>query len=363
MPPGILWGSDEVAVLLGHVVGEIDESVGVTPLVIVPGDDLDELGRELDTGILIEDGGERAGDEVLRDDILIGEAEDTVEVGLGSELHLIADLLVGGTGLESNGEINDGDVGGGNSESHTSELAVKLGDDLTDGLGGTGGGRNDVAASGSACSPVLTTLGRTIDGELVHGDGVDGGHETLLDTELVVENLGDGGEAVGSAGSVGDDGHVGFVAVVVDTNDKDGGVILGRSREDDLLGTTLDMELTLLLGEENTGGLANVVGTDGTPTDLGGVSLVEDLDELAINLDATIDLLDGAGESTVDGIVLEEVGEVIDIHEGIVNGGDHSLVLVAKEGRSEDESTNTAETVDAHSNVTHCTWCVCGRKI
>ena len=356
---GISRCSDEVTILGGHVVGEVDESVGVAPLVIVPGNDLDELGRELDTGVLIEDGRKRARDEVLGDDILIGVTEDILEVGLGSELHLTGDLLVGGVVLQSNGEVNNGDVGGGNSESHTSELAVKLGDNLTDGLGGTSGGRNDVAAGGSASSPVLTTLGRTIDGKLVHGDGVDRGHETLLNTELVVENLGDGGEAVGSAGSVGDNRHVGGILVVVDTDDEDGSVILGRSREDDLLGTALNMELTLLLGEEDTGGLANVVSTNGAPADLGGVSLVEDLDEVAINLDATIDLLDGAGESTVDGIVLEEIGEVVDIHEGIVDSGDHSLVLVAKEGRSEDESTNTAETVDAHSNSAHDTWCVC----
>jgi hypothetical protein len=46
--------SDEVSINLGHVVGQVDESVGVSPLIIIPGNDLYESGRELDTGILIE---------------------------------------------------------------------------------------------------------------------------------------------------------------------------------------------------------------------------------------------------------------------------------------------------------------------
>ena len=48
---------DEVSVFLGHEVGELDELVGVGPLVIVPGNELDELGAELDTSLSIEAGG------------------------------------------------------------------------------------------------------------------------------------------------------------------------------------------------------------------------------------------------------------------------------------------------------------------
>ena len=49
---------DEVSVSLGHEVGELDELVGVGPLVIVPGDELDELGAELDTSLGVEAGGD-----------------------------------------------------------------------------------------------------------------------------------------------------------------------------------------------------------------------------------------------------------------------------------------------------------------
>jgi hypothetical protein len=39
------------------------------------------------------------------------------------------------------------------------------------------------------------------------GDGVDGGHEALDDFEVVVDDLGDGSQAVGGAAGVGHDVH------------------------------------------------------------------------------------------------------------------------------------------------------------
>ena len=99
--------SDKVSVLFGHVVGEINKSVGVYPLVIVPGNNLDELWRHLDTSLGIEDGGKWAGDEILGNNILIGVAENALKGSLGSILHLLADLLVGGTVLKLDGQINN----------------------------------------------------------------------------------------------------------------------------------------------------------------------------------------------------------------------------------------------------------------
>ncbi|KAJ2989362.1 hypothetical protein NUW54_g8807 [Trametes sanguinea] len=44
----------------------------------------------------------------------------------------------------------------------------------------------------------------TVDGALGHGGGVDGGHGTLIGAELIINDLGVRGQAVGRAGSVGD---------------------------------------------------------------------------------------------------------------------------------------------------------------
>ena len=49
--------SAEVAVTGGHEVCEVDHSVGVAPLVVVPGNDLDEARAESDAGVGVNDGG------------------------------------------------------------------------------------------------------------------------------------------------------------------------------------------------------------------------------------------------------------------------------------------------------------------
>lgn len=86
---------------------------------------------------------------------------------------------------------------------------------------------------------------------------MNGAHETLDNAELVIDNLGQRGEAVGRAGGVGDlalsnqklmsniivftyDSVFRFVGVQVDTDDEHGG-ICGRRRDDDLLGATLQV--------------------------------------------------------------------------------------------------------------------------
>ena len=78
---------------------------------------------------------------------------------------------------------------------------------------------------------------------------------------------------------------------MVNTNDEDGGVILGRGRDDGLLGTALSVSASSLLVAEDTGALGNVVGTDAAPRDLAGVGLLEDVDLLAVHKDATVGLL------------------------------------------------------------------------
>jgi len=189
----------------------------------------------------------------LGDNVLVGPSKNTFHVGLGSVLHFSGDFGIGGIFLESGSKINNGNVGGWDSESHTSEFAVKLWDNLSDGFGGSSGGWDNVGTSGSTGSPVFSSLGWSINGELVHGDGMDGGHESLFDSPLVVENFGDWGKAVGCARSVGNDLHVRGVAIVVDTNNEDWGIILWWGREDDFLGSSLDVKISLLLGKENTG--------------------------------------------------------------------------------------------------------------
>lgn len=247
---------------------QVEAPVRVTPLVVVPRNELNKVVVERDTGGSVEDGRVRVADEVLRDNSVLSVAEDALKLVLGSTLDLGLDLIVRSTLLETSGKVNHRDVGGGDTESHTGQLAVEAGDDLADGLGGTGGRGDDVSRGSTASTPVLSR--GTVDGLLGGSGSVDGGHETLDDTELVVDDLGKGSKAVGGAGSVRDNLSLGVVRVEVDTANVHGSVS-GRSRNDNLLGTTLDVGGSLVDGGEDTGGLDNVVGTSLAPRDAGGV--------------------------------------------------------------------------------------------
>jgi len=152
---------------------------------------------EGDTSPGIKDGRAGVSDKVAGDNLVLDVAENALELALGGLLHGGLDLLVGGGLLEASSEVNDGDVDGGHAEGHSSELAVEGRDDLSDSLGSSSGGGDDVHRGGTAGAPVLASLGGAIHGQLVSGGGVDSGHETLDDSELVVENLGDGSQAGG----------------------------------------------------------------------------------------------------------------------------------------------------------------------
>ena len=254
-----------------HVLDQLQNLVGVADLVVVPGDDLHEGVGQSDTGVGIEDGGAGVAQEVGGHDGLVSVTQNALQLALGSGLHSGADLLVLGGLSQVDGQVDHGHVQSGNAHGHTGQLAVQLGDDLADSLGGAGGGGDDVAGGSAAAAPVLQR--GTVNGLLSGGDGVHGGHQTLGDAPVVVQNLGDGSQAVGGAGSVGHEVHVGGVLVQVDAADEHGGVVLGGGGHDDLLGAGVQVALSLLLGQEQAGGLHDVLSTQLGPGQVGGVTL------------------------------------------------------------------------------------------
>mmetsp|Transcript_52343 Transcript_52343/g.114493 ORF Transcript_52343/g.114493 Transcript_52343/m.114493 type:complete len:401 (-) Transcript_52343:57-1259(-) len=338
------------AVNLLHVDGEVDEAVGVAPLVVVPAHKLHEGVVERDAGTHIEDGGGLAGREVRGDNLLIGPVQDTRHGARRGLLDGGHDLLVLGTLLQAHREVHDGDIRGRHAEGHAGELAVHGRDHLAHGLRGARGGRNDVLRGAAATAPVLAATGGAIHGELRGRHGVHRGHEALDDAELLVHDLRERREAVRGAGGVGDHGVGGLVVKVVHANDVDGHGVLGRGGDDDLLGTTLDVQLGLPLLGEDARGLADVVRARGTPRDRRRVLLVEDLDVLAVHHEELLAVrllgLHGARKPAVHRVVPELVDHVLQVHEGVVHGLKGDLRVAHR--RAEHEAANAAEAVDAH---------------
>jgi len=169
---------------------------------------------------------------------------------------------------------------------------------------------------------------------------VDGGHEALDDAKVLVDDLGERGQAVGGARGVGDDLHGGVELGVVDTHDEHGGIV-GGGGDDDELGARVEVDGSTILGGEDTGGLDNDVGTAGSPGDLLGIHLAKDGDGAAVDDELVVLALDGALEAAVGGVVLGQVDHVVDGDEGIVNGND--LNVVPLERGTENQTTDPSE--------------------
>jgi len=118
MNPNIWKGSLETGfrVLASSEEEEIAHTAGVTPLVIVPGDELDKVGVELDSGPGIEDRGGGVADEVGGDEVLLAVLEDALVFTFRSLLDDRLDLIVGGSLLGADNEIDDGDIESGDTE-------------------------------------------------------------------------------------------------------------------------------------------------------------------------------------------------------------------------------------------------------
>lgn len=115
-------------------MSQFNELVRIGPLVIIPSNELQELRGKLDRSFGIEHRSDGVRNEVLRDARVLAVLDDSCHITLGSLLDGVANLIPSCLLLEFGGQIDNGDVGGGNTESHTGKLAIQLRDDFTDSL-------------------------------------------------------------------------------------------------------------------------------------------------------------------------------------------------------------------------------------
>ncbi|MPM30687.1 hypothetical protein SDC9_77237 [bioreactor metagenome] len=322
--------------------GQVDEAVGVAPLVVVPGDDLDLVADHLGQA-RVEDGRVRIGLDVLGDDRVLG-VGDHRRVGLGGLLHGGVDLLDGGLAAGLEREVDDRTGRGRHAQGVAVELALELRQHQGHGLGGTGLGRDDVEGRGAGATQVLV---RTVLQVLVGGVGVDGRHQALDDAELVVQHLGDRGEAVRGARRVGDDVVLLRVVLGVVHADHDGLVlVLRRGGDDDLLGAGLDVGLGLGGVGEAAGRLDHDVRADLAPRQRRRILLRVGHDLVAVDREGLLVVRDLAVEAAEDRVVLEQVGEGVVVGQ-VVDADDLDISAGGDQG-SVEVTADAAETVDAN---------------
>lgn len=98
---------DESTIFIGHKMSQLDELVRIGPLVIVPGDEFDKFGAQLDTSLSIEARGGWVRDKVLRDYWGVNKFNDTLHVTSFSILDCLANLIPSGFLFETDSQVND----------------------------------------------------------------------------------------------------------------------------------------------------------------------------------------------------------------------------------------------------------------
>ena len=175
---------------------------------------------------------------------------------------------------------------------------------------------------------------------------MDGGHEGLLDAELLVDDIGERGQTVRRAAGVGDNAHVRAVLVAVDAEDKGRSrVVLGGRGEDNLLRAALEVAAGLVGGVVGAGGLDDVLRAALAPVDHRGIGLAVDLDVAAVDDEVAAGVLHGAGEVAEHGVVLEQIDHIVDVCLAQVHAADLKLLRALRQN-AQDDASDTTEAVD-----------------
>ncbi len=233
--------------------------------------------------------------------------------------------------------------GVGNAQGEAVELAFEVRQDQADGGGGSGRRRDDRQGGGARAAEVAVR--RVVDA-LIRRVAVDRRHEALLDAERVVQDLGHRREAVGGARGVRDDRFGSRQHIVVDA-EHDGRVdlALGRSRDDDFLGARCEVQVGAFAVAEHARRLDHDLAAQLAPRQFGRVALGEDRKAVAVDDQGVAVDFDGSGETAVDRVVLEQVGERRRVGQ-VVDADDVEVVVFAFEDGAKDEPSDAAKAVD-----------------
>ena len=102
---------------------------------------------------------------------------------------------------------------------------------------------------------------------------------------------------------------------------------------------------SLLLGEEQAGGLDDVLGAHFVPLQVGGILFAGHADFAAVHDDGMVGVIDGAFELAVDGVIFEHISHIIRGDE-VVDGNNFNF-RVGQAG-AEDQTADAAEAVDTN---------------
>ena len=187
--------------------------------------------------------------------------------------------------------------------------------------------------------------------DLVIGVGMHGRHQAGHYTKLLMQGLDQRCQAVGRAGSVGNNGVFFFQHALVDAK-HDGGIdiLAAGSGDDDFFRATLQVCRCLFLGSEKAGALKHHVHTKLAPGQFGGIAVGQHADFVTIDHHVIALNAHGAGELAVRRVVLGEVGVGLGIAQ-VIDGHDLNIVLFATFVMgTQDVAADAAVAVNSNAN-------------
>ena len=267
------------------------------------------------------------------------------QIAVGRRGQGLVHLRHGGLALHLDDHVDQRDVRGGYAHGQAIKFILQFRYDQGDSGGGTGFGRHHGQSRGAG--PAQVRMGK-IEQSLVTGVGVDGGHQPPYNTEVVENDLGHRGQAVGRAGGVGEHVMLGRVIfLLVDAHDDGLHLTLGGRGDDHLGRPGVDMRLGRFHVGEQAGALEHVLGPELRPGYLAGLAMTGDRDASAVDHDGIVGGDDLLRRDPHDGVVFEQmgnglhIGEVVDAHDLDVGKG-----RILGQG-PEDVSADSAETVNS----------------
>src|SRR6266850_1957111 len=324
---------------------QIAAAAGVTPLVVVPGQDFHAAIAD-DFGVLrVHYGGIRIALEVGGDELFFGISKNTFHWSAGGGLQGGVDGFFRRGLIDEDGQVHDADVRRGHAHGVAIELAFEFGDDEVERFGSTRRTGNHVDRGGTSAAQILV---REVEKLLIVSVGMDGGHGAAMDSKRFVKDFGDGGETVCGAGGVRNDMVLRWiVGFVVHAEDEGGIRAVGGRRDDDFFHRGAKVLLRINALGEKTGGLDDDIRADGGPVNLSRIFRLENLEALPFHGDSVFGVRDGVWKIAEDGVVLQKVRERLGIGD-VIDG--HELNVLVIERGAHDVASDAAEAVDADLN-------------
>ena len=178
---------------------------------------------------------------------------------------------------------------------------------------------------------------------------MNGLHQALLDAKGVVKHLDQRNKAVGGATGIADDLlSLEVEILMVDAIDKRCICAVAWSRHNDQRSATNHVVRSRLASREEAGGFDHHVDTQVAPWQILGIALAENLQNITVDRDATLDCLDGVRQLPKHRVVLQQVSHLLK-RSKVVDSNKVDVDTSLFRG-AEEVAADTTKAIDTNTN-------------